>query len=701
MEKNKKLIILTPSIIRGNFHIKSIGKFYELFYKYLIETYDIYHIINIDEPANLKKHFNRYETMAIYKSIIPEKINKIFISEPDPGFLQAWKKLISKVEELNLIDDSYLYYWLEDDWEPKNQYDITIFFKLFNFTNTAYTVTDSAPLGSFRGGPFMTGSYFSNVFNILKYMNNTCDPERQMQRWLRGGYQKNGKSFIHRLGVNNNNISSEIINIILVLNESNNQINLNELNLHHYKTGFDSSINFKYHLVTYDKCNPSQNLKYSSVNNTYEYDLKQIDIEELNILFCDNSIKYFILKPSIQFDIGRYFNKEYHLQKWTTLEDNTNYTNTYYHNAYLGNWKAMTIDELRLKPQYTMNEEFFSAIAYIHQCLPYLEKKYFDNNIKLNIEYYSHNYGSYPNFQVIGDLIQLNYEPTPNTSNKLDESGELNCLCGLCKKLCGNQINNEDVSNYYSYKDNFVLANEYFFKYLKFNKNIAIKTNEFSKQIDGKKTLGLHFRGTDKNKVKWVEHVSIEEFCEIIKYHLSKHSYDTIFVSTDDNKFIFKIVELFGSEYEILYYDDMKNQDNSNSIHLNRLDIMQNKIKNLKNYNNSEILADLELNIKTETEINKLLLENVIINSFILSKCTTVLKTHSQVSAYSKIFNPELEIYRVNGCQEGYWPDSHIPLYNFENVDNDEIKLLLKNKLSNEFDPNKKYLYKSFDDLII
>jgi hypothetical protein len=87
-----------------------------------------------------------------------------------------------------------LYYWLEDDWEPTVSYDITKFFDLLNFPNTAYTVTDRAPLGSFRGGPFMTESYFSNIFNIRKYMNETCDPERQMQRWLRGGYQKNGNS---------------------------------------------------------------------------------------------------------------------------------------------------------------------------------------------------------------------------------------------------------------------------------------------------------------------------------------------------------------------------------------------------------------------------------------------------------------------------------------------------------------------------
>ena len=137
-----KLIILTPSIIRGDFHIKSIGKFYEFFYQYLKNLYEIYHIINIDEPENLKKHFNKYETIGIYNKIIPSQINKILITEPNPGFLQAWKKIVLKIEQLNLINDSYLYYWLEDDWEPKTHYDITKFILQFEFKNSAYTLTN-------------------------------------------------------------------------------------------------------------------------------------------------------------------------------------------------------------------------------------------------------------------------------------------------------------------------------------------------------------------------------------------------------------------------------------------------------------------------------------------------------------------------------------------------------------------------------
>ena len=227
-------------------------------------------------------------------------------------------------------------------------------------------------------------------------------------------------------------------------------------------------------------------------------------------------------------DVGREFNKKYQLMKWMKIEDNTCYNYLNHYNAYLGNWKAMKEDELRLRPRFTMNKGFFSALAYIHQCLPYLEKNYFNKDIKLDIKYYSHNYGSYPNFNVIGDLIKLNYTPSINKNNQQFE--ELKCLAGLCKKICGNQSSNDDVTQFSSYKDNFELANQYFNKYFKFNEIILDETNNFVKKFKNKKVLGIHYRGTDKNKVKWVTHISMDEFIQIVDYQLKQQHYDIIFI---------------------------------------------------------------------------------------------------------------------------------------------------------------------------
>lgn len=684
----KKLVILTASIIRGEFHKKTIGKFYEYFNEYLKE-YDIHHIINIDEPINLKTYFNKYETMQVYNEIIPKRVNTIFINEPDPGFLQAYKKLVSKVEELNLINDDYLYFWLEDDWEPKSKYNINKFFNLLKYKNTSYTCSNNAPLGSFRGGPFMTGTYFKNVFNIRQYMNGTCDPERQMQRWVRGGNNKNGHSFMHRLSITDENIDNSEIHLIIVCPSE--EIEISDLCKWLYKSPpYERSIHFHFHLITY---NEHFELQYSIIKDD-KYDLKPTTQTKLDLIFNNIFIKHFVIKPIIFNDewLGRKFNDKYDLKKWAKITDGTSYNSVEFYNAQLGNWKLLDRDKLRLKPRITMNKGFFSAFAYIHQCLPYLEKEYFNKDIFLNIMYYSHNYGNYPNFQVIGDVIQLNYIPSINTETKQFE--ELTCFGDLCRKICGTQQKHENTTEYHSFKNDFTLANEYLFKYFKFNPSITKRVQQFTKQFSNKKVLGLHYRGTDKNKVNWVTHISIDEFIIVIDHHLKHIQYDAIFISTDDFQFIDKMNDRYNQKYVILYYDEEKNSDDKNSIHLNRLKVIENKIEKIKSCKDDmDKLVILEHELKTETQYNRMLFENVVVNSFILSKCDLVLKTHSQVSAYSKVFNPELEIYRVNACQEGYWPDSHIPLYEYQNIDDTEVKEVLRDKLENEFSRDKKYAY--------
>ena len=379
----------------------------------------------------------------------------------------------------------------------------------------------------------------------------------------------------------------------------------------------------------------------------------------------------------------------------SNIIDGTSYSSIDFYNVQLGNWKLLDENTLRLSPRITANKGFFSAFAYIHQCLPYLEKEYFNKDIFLNILYYSHNYGSYPNFQVIGNVLQLNYKPSINTENKQFE--ELTCFGNLCKRICGQYQKHEDTTQYQSFKNDFKLANEYLFKYFKFHPSITEKVNLFTKQFDDKKVFGLHYRGTDKNKVNWITHVSIEEFISIIDYHLKHNHYDMIFISTDEFQFINKMKECYDNDYTILFYDEEKNSDNKNSIHLNRLDVMVDKIKEIKNCKNDmEKLVTLEHEIKLETQYNEKLFENVVVNSFILSKCDLVLKTHSQVSAYSKIFNPELEIYRVNACTSGDWPDGYIPLYDYENINDIKVKNLLVEKLKNEINEDKKFAYKNF-----
>lgn len=98
------------------------------------------------------------------------------------------------------------------------------------------------------------------------------------------------------------------------------------------------------------------------------------------------------------------------------------------------------------------------------------------------------------------------------------------------------------------------------------------------------------------------------------------------------------------------------NYDKINStrlIHLDQLAVIKEII---------DKKIELEYKLKSDAQYNQKLLEDAIINCLILSKCKMVIKTHSQLSAYAKVFNHELDIYRVNESSENYCPESNIHL---------------------------------------
>lgn len=352
-----------------------------------------------------------------------------------------------------------------------------------------------------------------------------------------------------------------------------------------------------------------------------------------------------------------------------------------FYNAQLGNWKQMSIEALRLKPEITMNENFFSALSIINSCLPYLEEQYFQKDIKLNILYYSHIYGNYPDFQVIGDLLQLNYKPTTKNSSDSDDAereqgdcSELTCLKSLFKNTIAN----------ITFENNFIKANEYFYKYFKFNNKVLKNINEYALQFENKKVLGIHYNSL---KESGVAPISVYDFIRIIDDQLLSAEYDTIFIVTKTNEFTDIMKKIYSNNYEILYYNTTF-EVNNELMNSNRLTAMKNKINDLKtskkNRNNQNKIDKIEIDIVNQVHINRKILECDIINSFLLSKCNFVLKTHSQLSAYSKVFNPDLKIYKVNGSQKQEWPECSIPFYDHKNVKTINVKNILKNKLKNE-----------------
>jgi hypothetical protein len=308
-------------------------------------------------------------------------------------------------------------------------------------------------------------------------------------------------------------------------------------------------------------------------------------------------------------------------------------------NIILGNWKHLSVSELRLCPKYTQNKGFFCSLTWLLESLPYVEEHYLDK-IPFGFEFYSHNYGSYPNFSVFGKYLITHF---PSLSEPIKT------------------VDIKDFLNYKNLTSNFQYAHDLFFKYFDFSTEIYNESSILTDSFTNKKILGLHFRGTDKLGVNWADHTGVDDFLLIIDDYLSKNQIDGIFFCTDSLHFKNSMFSKYSNTYT-LYYN--QNQYVSEKpLHLSRLKVLENITKSIKNGNS------LEKELEIECITNEHELKQVIVDCLVLSKCSTVIKTHSLVSSFSKIINPELEIYRLNGCSELYYPESYIPFYTTNNSD--------------------------------
>lgn len=316
------LIILTTAITRGQFHRKSLGKFYNLYQTIFKKDFaNIHHIINLDYPDKLKDKYSKEETIDLFKEIIPDFINIEIIDNNTIGFLNAYKNVVSKTHELNLLHNNCLIWWLEDDWDVvhfnENLFNIIKIFPLH--IPIGFNSVRSSPLGSFRGGPIMTNSYFCKYFDIVSnhQANDTCDPEKQVNRWISGIDKMNGKKKIKRDIENDKDI-----NIIYFFMKTN-KIKVTEIPKNYYnnKNKFNSELNFNYHFI---KSNDLKQYYYSNLNHN-KIQFENRNINHILEIMNDKGINYICIKPWLLDDIGRQFNEENSLQKWSTINDGTSY----------------------------------------------------------------------------------------------------------------------------------------------------------------------------------------------------------------------------------------------------------------------------------------------------------------------------------------------------------------------------------------
>jgi len=254
-----------------------------------------------------------------------------------------------------------------------------------------------------------------------------------------------------------------------------------------------------------------------------------------------------------------------------------------------------------------MTEGLFGmVILTMFEILPILEKNNEDIT-KLKWDICTSNYGN-----IFPNILQYNSEYT--NPDEIEEKIELVNL----------------RSNYpqYTLGDDFSRLNSLFFKYFTIPKELDIIAENYNLN----NSLGIHFRGSDKTTDTCMNTpITIDEFYIIIDSFLKNDTTITnIFIATDEKN----IVEYLKNKYSYISFVTSRNFN-----------------KNIFWRNNDDVISNGQ---------------EAMIDMLCLSKCKTVLKVSSALSAFSKVINPKLNIFRLNALKMfadiPYFPDAYIPL---------------------------------------
>jgi hypothetical protein len=163
-------------------------------------------------------------------------------------------------------------------------------------------------------------------------------------------------------------------------------------------------------------------------------------------------------------------------------------------------------------------------------------------------------------------------------------------------------------------------------KYFRLKKEITDEVNSFCGAYFGNNVLGLHYRGTDKERE--APRVGWEKVERNVQYYLKNyHKTDCVFISSDEIDFINYIEKQINKQFpkvSVTYRKDKYRSYNRRRLHDRFWG---------DNYHKGR---------------------DALINCLLLSRCNVLMKTASLLSGWSKIFNPELPIIMLNEPQEKY-----------------------------------------------
>ena len=214
-------------------------------------------------------------------------------------------------------------------------------------------------------------------------------------------------------------------------------------------------------------------------------------------------------------------------------------------------------------------------------------------------------------FIVIPGLLEVNYQPTSGS---------------------GREINLRDLRKleYAAMGSDWEYISGIWNKFFRVPDWISRQADEFP-PLD--RALGLHYRGTDKNRATIeTNFVSAEDFLMLVRDFVATHpDIDLILIATDENAF----VERVKAQHPGL------------------------RVVNSGKVTHHKDLAGQDGFIKGG---------HALLDCVLLSRCKYLLKCQSALSGFAKLFNPRLEAYRLAASKLVYWnfgtphvPDGYLP----------------------------------------
>ncbi len=252
---------------------------------------------------------------------------------------------------------------------------------------------------------------------------------------------------------------------------------------------------------------------------------------------------------------------------------------------------------------------FGQAFYYVLQILPYL----YEQSIFPAWELRTKNYGDPPDFVTIPGVLDLAYVPPSGPFHRLS-------LAEL-RRRHAHVIGND-----------WTALHSLWSAYFRTPGRVLEEADAI--KFPGR-TLGIHFRGTDKQTATWdTNPITQDQYLSLIAEFLRTRSdFNLIFAATDEFSFIARLRETF------------------------QLPVLT--------------LGEVEFHMaSTHTTTRAEKADRAMLDCVLLSRCAGVLETSSALPSFAKLLNPDLEIYRCAASKlfgkfytkMPYFPVAQIPV---------------------------------------